>query len=67
LSRFPTAGEPSPSSENYQGMTHGMKEPEMAAIADMISEVLLDIKNGDAAHKVRNRVRALTAKFPLPY
>jgi glycine hydroxymethyltransferase len=47
--------------------TRGMKEPEMAAIADMISEVLLDIKNVEAAHKVRGRVRELTAKFPLPY
>ena len=47
--------------------TRGMKEAEMAAIADMISEVLMDIKNVDAAHKVRNRVRELTAKFPLPY
>jgi glycine hydroxymethyltransferase len=47
--------------------TRGMKETEMAAIADMISEVLLDIKNADAAHKVRARVRELTANFPLPY
>jgi len=47
--------------------TRGMKEAEMAAIADMISEVLMDIKNTDAAHKVRARVRELTAKFPLPY
>jgi glycine/serine hydroxymethyltransferase len=47
--------------------TRGMKEGEMAAIADMISEVLLDIKNVDAAHKVRQRVRELTARFPLPY
>ena len=47
--------------------TRGMKEPEMAAIADMISEVLLDIKNVDAAHAVRQRVRDLTARFPLPY
>ncbi|MDX1950694.1 MAG: ribose 5-phosphate isomerase B [Verrucomicrobiota bacterium] len=47
--------------------TRGMKEAEMAAIADMISEVLLDIKNLDAAHNVRQRVRELTAKFPLPY
>jgi RpiB/LacA/LacB family sugar-phosphate isomerase len=47
--------------------TRGMKETEMAAIADMISEVLMDIKNTDAAHKVRARVRELTAKFPLPY
>jgi glycine hydroxymethyltransferase len=47
--------------------TRGMKEAEMAAIADMIAEVLMDIKNVDAAHKVRGRVRELTAKFPLPY
>jgi len=47
--------------------TRGMKEIEMAAIADMISEVLLDIKNVDAARKVRERVRELTARFPLPY
>jgi glycine/serine hydroxymethyltransferase len=47
--------------------TRGMKEPEMAAIADMVSEVLLDIKNLDAAHQVRERVRELTARFPLPY
>jgi RpiB/LacA/LacB family sugar-phosphate isomerase len=47
--------------------TRGMKEAEMAAIADMISEVLLDIKNVEAAHNVRDRVRELTAKFPLPY
>lgn len=47
--------------------TRGMREPEMAAIADMISEVLLDIKNLDVAHKVRERVRELTARFPLPY
>jgi glycine hydroxymethyltransferase len=47
--------------------TRGMRETEMAAIADMISEALLDIKNLDAAHKVRERVRELTASFPLPY
>jgi glycine hydroxymethyltransferase len=47
--------------------TRGMKEQEMAAIADMISEVLLDIKNLDTAAKVRQRVRELTARFPLPY
>jgi glycine/serine hydroxymethyltransferase len=44
-----------------------MKEAEMAAIADMISEVLLDIKNTETAAKVLQRVRELTAKFPLPY
>ena len=47
--------------------TRGMMEPEIAAIADMISEVLMDIKNVEAAHTVRQRVRALTAQFPLPY
>jgi RpiB/LacA/LacB family sugar-phosphate isomerase len=47
--------------------TRGMKETEMAAIADMISEVLLDVKNVETAQKVRARVRELTAKFPLPY
>ena len=47
--------------------TRGMKEAGMAAVADMISEVLLDIKNLDAAHVVRQRVRELTARFPLPY
>jgi len=47
--------------------TRGMKEPEMAAVADMISEALLDIKNIEAARKVRQRVRELTSKFPLPY
>ncbi len=47
--------------------TRGMKEAEMAAIADMISEVLMDIKSVDTAHRVRQRVRELTARFPLPY
>ena len=39
----------------------------MAAIADMISEVLLDLKNQENVTKVRARGRELTAKFPLPY
>ncbi len=47
--------------------TRGMGQNDMAAIADMISEVLLDIKNIDTAHRVRERVHELTAKFPLPY
>jgi glycine/serine hydroxymethyltransferase len=47
--------------------SRGMKEAEMAAIADMISEVLLDLKNTEAIRKVRERVRELTARFPLPY
>jgi glycine/serine hydroxymethyltransferase len=47
--------------------TRGMKETDMAAIADMIAEVLMDIRNVDTAHKVRQRVHELTARFPLPY
>jgi len=47
--------------------TRGMKEAEMAAIADMISEVLMDIKNRDVLAKVRQRVHELTARFPLAY
>ncbi|WCJ60866.1 ribose 5-phosphate isomerase B [Fontisphaera persica] len=47
--------------------TRGMGEQEMAAIADMIAEVLFDLKNPATAHQVRERVRELTAKFPLPY
>lgn len=47
--------------------TRGMREGEMAAIADMISEVLMDIKHTENAAKVRTRVRELTARFPLPY
>ena len=47
--------------------SRGMNESDMTAIADMISEVLLDIKNVDAAAKVRQRVRELTARYPLPY
>ena len=47
--------------------TRGMKEMEMAEIADMISEVLIDIKNVDKRPVVRQRVQQLTARFPLPY
>jgi len=47
--------------------TRGMKLPEMADIADMLSEVLLDISNPATAAKVRERVQGLTARFPLPY
>ena len=47
--------------------TRGMCEQEMLAVADMISEVLLDIANPTTAAKVLDRVKALTARFPLPY
>ena len=44
--------------------TRGMAEAEMAAVADMISEVLLDLKNVEAIAKVRQRVRELTGAVP---
>ena len=47
--------------------SRGMREAEMEAIADMISEVLGDVNNVDVAKKVRQRVRELTTRFPLPY
>ncbi len=47
--------------------TRGMRQEEMGEIGDMISEVLLDITNVAKAHQVRDRVKALTARFPLPY
>ncbi|MCD8533530.1 MAG: ribose 5-phosphate isomerase B [Verrucomicrobia bacterium] len=47
--------------------TRGMKEHEMFAIADMISEVLADIKNAQVQSEVLKRVHDLTYKFPLPY
>ncbi len=47
--------------------TRGMKESEMAAIADMISEALMDLTSRETLQKVRCRVRELTARFPLPY
>ena len=34
---------------------------------NMRSEVLLDVANPATAHKVRERVRALTSRYPLPY
>lgn len=47
--------------------TRGMKESEMIIIADMITEVLSDIKNAEVQSKVKQRVRELTNRFPLPY
>ncbi|MCX7827206.1 MAG: serine hydroxymethyltransferase [Verrucomicrobiae bacterium] len=47
--------------------TRGMKEAEMQAIADFIDEVLASPENAEVQAAVRAKVRALTAKFPLPY
>lgn len=47
--------------------TRGMKENDMAAIADMTCEVLLDLGSPATVQKVLERVRSLTARYPLPY
>ncbi|MCX6900659.1 MAG: ribose 5-phosphate isomerase B [Verrucomicrobia bacterium] len=47
--------------------TRGMKEAEMQLIADYIDEVLRAPENAQVAEQVKTKVRALTARFPLPY
>jgi RpiB/LacA/LacB family sugar-phosphate isomerase len=47
--------------------TRGMKEPEMEQIGLLISESLERPEDAAHADRVRAKVRALTAKFPLPY
>ena len=47
--------------------TRGMKEGEMEQIATLITEVLERPDDTTVAASVKERVRALTAKFPLPY
>ena len=61
--------DPNPESTeaNSQAAPTQEARPATTFLADMIAEVLMDIKHLDAAHKVRSRVRELTAKFPLPY
>ncbi len=45
--------------------TRGMKEKEMAEIADLITMVLKDIKNPATIREVRARVKELCDRFPL--
>jgi glycine hydroxymethyltransferase len=45
--------------------TRGMKEDEMIVIADMITGVLCDITNIDNINNIKNKVKELTAQFPL--
>jgi glycine hydroxymethyltransferase len=45
--------------------TRGMKEEEMIVIADMITGVLCDITNIDNINNIKNKVKELTAQFPL--
>jgi len=47
--------------------TRGMKEPEMEQIAGCISAVLAKPGDPGVAAAIREKVRALTARFPLPY
>ncbi|MCX8206709.1 MAG: serine hydroxymethyltransferase [Methanothrix sp.] len=45
--------------------SRGMKEKEMREIADLITEVIRDIRNPATIESVRSRVRALCERFPL--
>jgi glycine hydroxymethyltransferase len=47
--------------------TRGMKEPEMKQIAGFISEVLQAPEDAALHVRVKEKVRAMTGKFPLPY
>jgi glycine hydroxymethyltransferase len=47
--------------------TRGMKEVEMEQIAALITEVLEKPDDAGVQASVKERVRALTGKFPLPY
>ncbi len=45
--------------------TRGMKEPQMVEIADMITEVLRNIKSEETVKSVRSKVKKLCDQFPL--
>jgi glycine hydroxymethyltransferase len=45
--------------------TRGFKEAEMREVGTLIAEVLLNISNAEAIARVRDKVGALTARFPL--
>jgi glycine hydroxymethyltransferase len=47
--------------------TRGMKERDMDQIAALITEVLVKPDDAAVQASVKEKVRALTAKFPLPY
>jgi glycine hydroxymethyltransferase len=46
--------------------TRGMKEEEMLEIADLLAEALEKRTDADALNHVREKVRDLTRRFPLP-
>jgi len=45
--------------------TRGMGEAEMDVVGDLIAETLADPENGAVQARVREKVRALTVRFPL--
>ena len=47
--------------------TRGMKEEEMLEIADLIAEALSNRSDETALERVREKVRDLTRRFPLPW
>jgi glycine/serine hydroxymethyltransferase len=46
--------------------TRGMKEEEMLEIADLVAEALQNGTDEPALNRVREKVRELTRRFPLP-
>jgi glycine hydroxymethyltransferase len=46
--------------------TRGMKEEEMLEIAELMAEALTNRTDESALGRVREKVRELTRKFPLP-
>ena len=46
--------------------TRGMKEEEMLEIADLVAEALQNRADESALNRVREKVRAMTRRFPLP-
>jgi glycine hydroxymethyltransferase len=46
--------------------TRGMKEEEMLEIADLIAEALQNRSDESALNRVREKVREMTRRFPLP-
>jgi len=47
--------------------TRGMKEEEMLEIADLLAEALKNRTDESALTHIRDKVRELTRRFPLPF
>src|ERR1700751_2369162 len=46
--------------------TRGMKEEEMLEIADLVAEALANRTDAEALERIREKVREMTRRFPLP-